>query len=349
MKILVVAPAWVGDMVMAHCLVQALAAQHPDLELHLVAPPATAPLGERMAEVRAVRILDVGHGTFGLGSRRRLARSLRPLAFDRAIVLPNSWKSALLPWLMRVPVRTGFRGEQRHGLLNDLRHLDAQALPRMIDRFVALARQDPGQPMPASIPAPRLQQDRVAAGALRERLGLPAPAGGPVLACCPGAEFGPAKRWPSEHFATLIERRVAAGWQAWLFGSPKDAETTAEILALLPASVRAQVHDLAGRTRLLEAVDLLGEASAVVSNDSGLMHVACALQRPVVAVYGSTSPGFTPPLGAQVSSVSLQLACSPCFARSCPLGHLDCLRQLDARRVDVALEALLAGGSSVPV
>ena len=342
MKVLVIAPAWVGDMVMAHCLVQVLAARDPQLDLHLVAPPATAPLGERMTSITAVHVLDVGHGRLGLAARRSLARTLRPLAFDRAFVLPNSWKSALLPWLAGVPVRTGFRGEQRYGLLNDLRVLDAERLPRMVDRFVALVSAD--RTPTAPIPAPRLRQDGAAAATLRERLGLRDPA--PVLACCPGAEFGPAKRWPPEHFAALIERRVAAGWQAWLFGAPKDAETSAEVLALLPAPVRTRVHDLAGRTRLPEAVDLLGDATAVVSNDSGLMHVACALQRTVVAVYGSTSPRFTPPLGDRVTSISLQLACSPCFQRSCPLGHLDCLRQLDPLRVDAALDRLLTDAPS---
>ncbi|HSG88972.1 MAG TPA: lipopolysaccharide heptosyltransferase II [Pseudomonadales bacterium] len=344
MKILIQAPAWVGDMVMAHSLVGLLAAQDPDLHCELVAPAATAPLGARMPHVAAVHLLDVGHGAFGLRARLALARALRDRAFDRAYVLPNSWKSALVPALARIPRRIGFVGEFRHGLLNDARRLDAQALPRMVDRFAALAG-SAGAPVPAaaSIPAPVLHADAALAAGLRRRLDLTADA--PVLACCPGAEFGPSKRWPPAHFARLAERQVAEGWQVWLFGSPADAAATAAIRAALPASLRARVVDLAGRTTLTEAVDLLGEATAVVSNDSGLMHVAGALARPVVAVYGSTSPAFTPPLGTLARVVSLELACAPCFQRHCPLGHLACLRELQPETVAAALDDLLRAAS----
>jgi heptosyltransferase-2 len=328
---------------MAHTLLRVLAADDPDLAVTWVAPPATAPLGERMPEVRATEVLDVPHGTFGWGPRRDLGRTLRG-RFDRAIVLPNSWKSALLPAFARVPVRTGFVGEFRHGLLNDARRLDAGALPLMVERFAALAG-PAGAPLPDPLPRPALRRDADAAAALRARLGLDDPA--PVVAFCPGAEFGAAKRWPPAHFADLAAERVAAGEQVWLMGSPKDAETTAEIRAALPADASARVHDLAGRTRLVEAVDLLGEADAVVTNDSGLMHVAGALAVPTVAVYGSTSPGFTPPLGERSEAVALGLDCSPCFQRTCPLGHLDCLNGLAPALVAAALTRVRRDGPAV--
>jgi heptosyltransferase-2 len=340
MKSLIVAPAWVGDMVMAHTLVRLLAAADPAGRIELVAPPATAPVATRMAEVAAVHELDIPHGVLGLSRRRALAGRLRGAGFHRALVLPNSWKSALLPALARIPRRTGYRGEMRHGLLNDLRRLDRQRLPRMVERFAALAL-PPGADLPDSLPRPRLERNPAAASALRARLDLEDPA--PVLALCPGAEFGPSKQWPAAHFAELATHRIAAGWQVWLFGGPADRAITAAIRDRVAGPARERIHDLAGRTRLTEAVDLLGGVDAVVTNDSGLMHVACALERPVVALYGSTSPDFTPPLGERVASLSLELSCAPCFQRTCPLGHGDCLQQLLPARVDVALETLSAG------
>ncbi|MDZ7825272.1 MAG: lipopolysaccharide heptosyltransferase II [Gammaproteobacteria bacterium] len=225
----------------------------------------------------------------------------------------------------------------RLGLLNDLRRLDPRRLPRMVERFAALALA-PGAELPDPLPRPRLERNPAAAIALRERLGLEDPS--PVLACCPGAEFGPAKQWPAAHFAELAALRIAAGWQVWLFGGPADRAVTTAIRDRVAGPARERIHDLAGRTRLTEAVDLLGEADAVVTNDSGLMHVACALERPVVALYGSTSPDFTPPLGERVASLSLELSCAPCFQRTCPLGHGNCLEPAPPARVDAALEAL---------
>lgn len=337
MKTLLVAPAWVGDAVMAHALIRVLAAEGPALHLEVVAPAATAPLFERMAEVRGVHLLDAGHGEFALGARRRLGRALASAAFDLALVLPNSWKSALVPAFAGIARRIGYLGEMRYGLLTEPRRLDAGALPRMVDRFVALAR--PAGAPAGIVPAPRLEHDAAAARALRAALGLEA--AGVVLACAPGAEFGAAKRWPPEHFAALAARHAEQGGSVWLFGSKGDADATARVRASVPAALRERVHDLAGRTRLTEAVDLLGEVHALVSNDSGLMHLACALERPVVALYGSTSPSFTPPLGARSRSLSLDLACAPCFERECPLGHLRCLRELAPATVAEALDALL--------
>ncbi len=332
------APAWVGDAVMAQVLLRVLADDHAHLAVEVVAPAATAPLFERMAEVRAVHRLDVRHGEFGLGARRRLGRALAGAAFDVAYVLPNSWKSALVPVFAGVPRRVGYLGEARYGLLTDARRLDRTALPRMVDRFAALAR-PAAAPAPQTVPAPRLRADGAAGRALRTALGLDD--AGPVLACAPGAEFGAAKRWPAEHFAALAARHAAAGGAVWLLGSPADAPITARVRDAVPAAQRARVHDLAGRTRLTEAVDLLAEADALVTNDSGLMHVACALDRPVLALYGSTSPGFTPPLGERVRSLSLELSCAPCFARECPLGHLRCLRALTPEVAAGALDELL--------
>jgi len=324
-KVLIVAPAWVGDMVMAHCLVQVLAASRPGVAIHLLAPPATAPLGLRMAEVAGVRTFEVAHGELALGKRNREGRVLRAFGFDQAIVLPNSLKSAWVPFRARIPVRTGWHGEARYGLLNDRRRLDPERLPLMIEQFMALGLA-PGAPLPDPYPRPRLQVDADNRERLLESLDLTAGAGLVIL--CPGAEFGPAKRWPPAHYAAVARHALAGGRPVWLLGSPKDAEVCAEIAAAAPGAV-----NLAGRTRLLDAIDLLSLASAVVCNDSGLMHVAGALGVRVIALFGSTSPAFTPPLGDGATVLRLGLDCSPCFQRECPLGHLRCLVDLAPDRV----------------
>ncbi|MFU8815404.1 MAG: lipopolysaccharide heptosyltransferase II [Pseudomonadales bacterium] len=328
-SILIVAPAWVGDMVMAHALVQLLLRRNPELSIHMLAPAATEPLARRMPGVAATRVLNVGHGQLGLAARRALARALRPQRFQQALVLPNTFKSALLPWWARIPLRTGWHGEARFGLLNDRRRLDAARYPLMIERFMALGL-PAGAPLPRPYPAPRLSVDADNRQRLLELLGLRRDGG--VLALCPGAEFGPAKRWPSAHYAAVARHALAVGRQVWLLGSPGDAAACAEIRALAPGAV-----DLAGRTSLLDAVDLLSVADHVICNDSGLMHVAGAVGARVTAVFGSTSPAFTPPLGDGARVVRLALPCSPCFQRQCPLGHLRCLHDLAPEQVIEAL------------
>lgn len=324
MKILVVAPAWVGDMVMAHCLVSLLV-RESDTRVDMVAPPATAPLAERMPGVTRCWTLEVGHGELNLTARRSLARALAGENYDQAIVLPNSFKSALLPWFARIPRRTGWRGESRLLVLNDRRRLDKSRYPLMIERFMALALPE-GASLPEPYPLPRLDADPAAALVLCERFELVKSG---ITALCPGAEFGPAKRWPPGHFATLARHEVAQGREVWLLGSPGDTATCEEIATQAGAGVK----NLAGRTRLLEAIDLLSLADRVVCNDSGLMHVASALGREVVALFGSTSPDFTPPLGGNARVLRHPVDCSPCFQRQCPLGHLKCLTDLTPNQV----------------
>jgi len=330
MKILIVAPAWLGDMVIAHALVRVLLDRHTGAEIHLLAPAATEPVASRMPGVAASRLLPLTHGELGWGVRRDIARSFASEGFAQAIVLPNSVKSALVPFFAAIPRRTGWRGEWRYGLLNDLRVPDAARYPRMIDRFVALGA-DADAVLPHGTWEPQLTAQAGRAAVLVAQLNVDA--AGDVLALCPGAEYGPAKRWPPAHYAAVALDHVRRGGIVWLFGAGGDAPSCAAIVAALPADARARVFDLAGRTSLLDAVDLLSLAEAVVTNDSGLMHVACALGRRVVAVFGSSSPAFTPPLSVRASVVRNELPCSPCFERACPLGHTDCLNRLMPQRV----------------
>src|SRR5690606_34887587 len=279
----------------------------------------------------------LGHGVLDLATRRTIGRSLKG-QYDQAILLPNSLKSALVPFFAGIPVRTGWKGEMRYGLLNDIRTLDKQRYPLMIERFMALAF-EPGAEIPQPYPRPSLQIDESSRAAALKKFDLSLDR--PVLALCPGAEFGEAKRWPAEHYAQVAEAKIREGWQVWLFGSKSDHPVGEEIRARLIPGLREEVSNLAGETSLAEAIDLMSVADAVVSNDSGLMHVAAALARPLVAVYGSTSPGFTPPLAEQVEIVRLGLECSPCFERTCRFGHYNCLRDLQPRMVLEALSRLV--------
>ena len=319
-KILIIAPSWVGDAVMAQPLFRRLQELRPDAMIDVFAPAWVAPVLEHMPEVRRVIVNPLAHGELRLKLRWQLAQGLRAEGYHQAIVLPNSLKSALIPFFAAIPLRTGFVGEMRYGLLNDGRKLDKQALPLMVERFAILAERR-NAPLRRPLPNPRLVANPDRQQAALNRLGLvPSKA----VAFCIGAEYGPAKRWPAAHFAELARKLAAEGRQVWLLGSAKDAPIGEEIERLSAGAARS----LCGQTDLGEAVDLLAAASLVVANDSGLMHIAAALDKPMVALFGSSSPAFTPPLSDKARIASLDLPCSPCFKRECPLGHLDCLTKL---------------------
>ncbi len=331
--ILVIAPAWVGDMVMSQSLFKLLKANGA-CKIDIIAPKATLPIAERMSEIHKAYLLDVAHGGIQWHTRCVLARKLRRRRYDQVIVLPNSWKSALLPFLAKIKVRTGWRGEWRYGLLNDVRHLDKSQLPLMIQRFCALGLEASAD-LPHHLPWPSLSAKPVNAAALREQLQLTDQTK-PILALCPGAEFGPSKRWPAEYFGAIAKQKLREGWQVWLFGSPKDVAYGATIQDLTDN----HCTNLIGQTTLAQAIDLLSLVKFVVSNDSGLMHIAAALDKPVIVVYGSTDPSFTPPLSHKATILNLQLTCSPCFKRECPLSHGNCLQELTPDYVFEAITTL---------
>jgi heptosyltransferase-2 len=326
-RILIVAPSWIGDTIMMQPLLMRLKARRPDAEIHVLAPAWSAPLLARMPEVAASIANPFAHGAFDWAGRKALGRRLAATDFSEAYVLPNSWKSALVPFFAKIPKRIGYHGEARYFLLNDRHRFDAAAIPRLVDRYVALAG-----PLDGQTPNPRLTSTAEQQGTARVALGLPADAA-PII-FCPGAEYGPAKRWPARHFAALAQKVSRGNTPLWSIGGPKDAEAGAEIERLSGGVVQ----NLCGRTNLEQAIDLIASARAVVSNDSGLMHVAAALGRPMAAVYGSSSPAYTPPLSPHAKIVSLGLECSPCFKRECPLGHLNCLNQLQPEQVLAALD-----------
>jgi heptosyltransferase-2 len=329
-RILVVGPSWIGDTLLAQPLFRLLHAKHREMMLDVLAPEWTLPLLKRMPEVRHAILSPFNHGDLKLGARRRLARELRSTGYDQAIVLPNSFKSALVPYFAGIPQRTGFRGEMRWGLLNDVRRLDERTLPLMAQRYAALAGAI-GEP-PAPLPEVRLNVDAGTRSATLLKLNLDTKR--PVAALCPGAEYGPAKRWPAHHFANLAKEFAARDLAVWLVGSSRDLALGAEIETLSEGAAR----NLCGISTLDEAIDLLASSAIVVSNDSGLMHIAAGVGKPVVAIYGSSSPAFTPPLSARAQILRLDLPCSPCFKRECPLGHFNCMMQLTPDRVCAAID-----------
>lgn len=323
--ILVIGPRWVGDMVMAQCLFSALKELYPNAAIDVLAPAWAAPLVARMPEIRQQIDLPLKSGALEFRIRQRFGRLLRG-RYDIAYVMPGSWKSALIPFFARIPRRVGNLREMRYGLLTDIVPLPDAVKRRTAQAYFRLAQG-------GTFRDPRLAVDAKNQAALLGRAGLEA---GKFVALMPGAEFGPAKRWPSEHYAGLARDMMAKGFGVALFGSKNDAGVTAEIATLAPGVV-----DLAGKTRLEGAIDLISAARLAVSNDSGLMHVAAAVGTPIVAVYGSTSPDNTPPLADRRELVWLGLSCSPCHQKVCPLGHLNCLKTLEVARVAAAADRLL--------
>jgi len=322
---------------MAQPMLARLLQKRPGAAIDMLAPKWVLPVAQRMPEVREAIESPFGHGEFGLRARWRLGRSLAQRTYDQAIVLPNTFKSALAPFFADIPLRSGYVGESRYGLLNILHKLDRKSPPPMVERYLALAGQ-PGEPLP-EVPRPRLAASGANLARALVQLSLAPPSDErPVAVLCPGAEYGPAKRWPAGHYAELAVKLGEAGFSVWLMGSAADKPVAQAILDARPGCA----IDLCGRTDLASAIDLIAVAHVVVSNDSGLMHIAAALDRPLVALFGSSSPQHTPPRSDKARIEYLAIECSPCFARVCPLGHFRCMRELGPARIFG--EALAAAG-----
>lgn len=329
LNILVVGPAWIGDMVMAQSLFKLLKQRYANsfVNIDVLAPAWTFSLLSCMPEVSQAIEMPMTHGEVKLRARYQLAKKLRGHHYDQAIVLQNSFKSALIPWLAKIPKRTGWLGEFRHVLLNDVRKLDKKRYPLMIEQFMALGLEQ-NIALPKVYPYPEFKVTEASQQATLAKLN-PIWRGRPVLGLGVGAAFGPAKRWPEEYFAEIAKQKYAEGWDIWLFGSSGDKPLTEKIMQI----TNNHCEDISGRTELFETINLLSLVSGVVTNDSGLMHMAAALNKPTIALYGSTSPAFTPPLSAHAKILKLDLACQPCFERICPLGHHRCMRDLTPERV----------------
>lgn len=318
-------------MVIAQALFKRLKADAPERMLDVLAPAWSLPIVARMPEIRRGIASETGHGELGLGKLRRIAKTLQSEHYEQAIVLPRSFKAALVPWLARIPKRTGFLGESRYWLINDIRPFDPAVLDQTVKRFVSLGNN--GSAL-QNIPQPALEISGERQRALVQRLKLDITQ--PVIALMPGAEYGPAKCWPLEHYAELARALAAQNYAVWVLGSGKDGAAGALLAA------QSGAIDLCGKTSLEDAIDLLGLCQQAVSNDSGLMHIAAAVGIHVHSIYGSSSPDFTPPLTTRRDIHYLGIDCSPCFERECPLGHLKCLQDIQpasiARHIKIAAQ-----------
>ncbi len=322
--ILVIGPSWVGDMVMAQSLLKIIKREQPDAKIDFLTPSWSAGLLKRMPEIRYVLHHNFKHGKLNWQERKRLGLELQNYQYHQAIILPNSWKSALVPFFAKIPKRTGYLGEMRYGLLNDIRK---KVFTKTVSQYVALG-----------LPKDDLRADKVISkpalnhGSVKktlQRIGLSSISNRPILALCPGAEYGPAKQWPIENYITCAKYKISKGWQVWVFGSKKEMLLGAEIQSV----VGKNCINLCGKTTLPDAIDLLSISKAVISNDSGLMHVAAALNKPLIALFGSSNPNMTPPLSNRSHIISLKLQCSPCYKRTCPKKHLKCLRDITPIKV----------------
>jgi len=289
-KLLIIGPSWVGDMVMAQSLFKTILNQSPNTSIDVIAPEWSLALTKRMPEVNKGIVSPIKHGELGIMKHFYLAEWIRPNKYDRAIIMTRSWKAALIPWFAGIPVRTGYRGEMRYFLINDMRTMDTKILDQTVKRFVALDSLSNQLPV-IEPPSLTVSSDNITIIIKRLNLNL----NKPIMAIMPGAEYGPAKQWPSDYFAEVVQTYLSKDWNVCILGSQKDSQVALEIKALLHENYNS-LYDLTGKTTLLDAIDLLSLANIALTNDSGLMHVAAAVDTPLLALYGPTSPEFTPPL-----------------------------------------------------
>lgn len=340
MNILIIAPAWIGDMVMSHSLYQTLKRLHPQSNIDVLAPAWCHPLLQRMPEIRQAILMPLTHGQFGLKQRWELGRSLKD-RYDLSIILPNSAKSALIPLFAGIKVRRGWKGETRYGLLNDLR-TNIEELSFMVQRYAALAYSSKDQRINTELNDllwPTLSSTYIQQITALEKLNLNTET--PIIGLCPGAEFGEAKRWPTSYYADIANKTIKEGKQIWIFGSFKDKSIAQEIYAKIMPEAQPFCTILCGNTSITDAIDLLSTCQAVLTNDTGLMHIAAAVKTPIIAIYGSSSPHYTPPLNKYVTVLHTNIECRPCFKKQCVYGHLRCLTDLAPNTVYDALIQLL--------
>jgi heptosyltransferase-2 len=336
-RILIIAPNWIGDAVMSQPLLAAIKASYPNAAIDVLATPWVAPVYRACSEVAELIEADLRHGQLQWGLRRALAAQIKQRNYASCYVLPNSLKSALIPWLANIPVRIGYQGELRRFLLTQTKANSpkTQRTP-MVEHYTNLCM--PYRNLEAATPQPHLSPTASALEAAKSRLQAAGIQTDALVVLCPGAEYGPSKRWPAAHFAALAQSILKAKPTASvvLLGSPSDRAIGDAIVSASASDDR--ILNWCGTTSLDEAIAIISMCSNVVSNDSGLMHIGAALQVPQVAIFGSSDPNHTPPNSAKATVISLHLPCSPCHQRECPLGHLNCLNQISADQVFAAIQ-----------
>ncbi|MFC0349189.1 lipopolysaccharide heptosyltransferase II [Undibacterium danionis] len=332
---LVIAPNWIGDTIMAQPLLQILRAQYPNAQIDVMAPKWVAPVVYAMSEVDTVLESKIRHRSLKIRDYWDFVQKIRRGKYSAAYVLPNTIKYALLPWLAGIKKRIGYLGETRYGLINVMHH-DCKINPRpMTDFYAALARA-PKDRVPLPLPKPRLNVAARSIEQLFQKFGLSRNL--PVIVFAPGAEFGSAKRWPETYFAELAHKilRFNEKAQVVILGGVNDRAICQQIHEQVPNTL-----NLAGSTSLDQAIGLLSGANAIISNDSGLLHIASALNRPTLAIYGPTDPNHAPSHSDKKISISLNLSCAPCKQKECPLVHKECMTKISPDMVWQSLIQIL--------
>lgn len=345
-KILIVAPSWLGDIIMSQSLLKTLKAQDPNCEITMYAPAYSHPIIERMPEVNHILKNPFDHGELNLSERRAEGKRLKAEGFTKAYILPNSIKSALVPFFAGINERIGLKGESRYILLNKMRK-DKALFPRMVERYVSLAYvDDKSVKDKASLPSfnyPSLET-KEPSSELLERLNLSLDRPLMCLGC--GANYGPSKLWPVEYFAKVSANFIENGGSVLGLGTKGDSKTVQAIFEALKPLVSSDklqyFYDVAGKTNLTEALDLVGVCKIAVCNDSGLMHTVAAANVKQVCIFGSTSTNYTPPLSDKAICVESTEPCHPCFKRTCKFDTYACLKELTPDMVLEKIKLLLS-------
>ena len=337
-RILVRATNWLGDAVMSLPALRALRERFPQAQIAIQAMPWVADLYARETFLDEVVPYAARRGASDWGGKWRAARRLRAGRFDCAVLLPNSFDSALVVWLARIPRRIGYRRDGRGWLLTDA---IPPPLPGEIprhERFYYLELLRRSGILAAFPETGPLQLDGTAqARAAGERRFAEMGITGPVIGVSPGAAYGGAKRWPPDRFADAAAQVAGmTGGSVAVFGS-RDERPVAELVVEGLRTRQIGVRNFAGETALREFIDLAAACRLFLTNDSGAMHVASALGVPTVAVFGATDHEGTGPLGPLARVVREPVECSPCLLRECPIDHR-CMTRVSAERV--AAEAL---------
>jgi len=341
--ILIIAPNWIGDAVMTQPLLANIKQQYPESNIDVLASNWVAPIYRACSEVHEVIEAKFEHKQLQWDLRQQLAKKLAVKKYQACFVLPNSFKSALIPWLANIPFRIGYRGELRFGLINlPLDNPSKINRPPMVEHYLALSQllgKDQALAKSSSL-TPKLNVSPIANQSVQAKLQSAQIDPANIYVMCPGAEYGPTKRWPTSHFAKLAQRLIASNPknQIILLGSKSDHALAQAIHS--QAKQDGHIHNWCGNTSLDEAIALIGTSKAVISNDSGLMHIAAALKTPQVAIFGSSDPAHTPPLSDKAKVIWLNLPCSPCHKRECPLGHHNCLNDILPEQVFATLNTL---------
>ena len=340
--ILIIAPNWIGDAVMTQPLLARLKKQFPQSNIDVLASTWVAPIYRACDEVSEVIEAKFGHGKLQWSLRKQLAKELSVKKYQACFVLPNSLKSALIPWLANIPLRIGYRGELRFGFINQsIDNPSKINRPPMVEHYLALSQlltNDESKVTDTVVP--RLNVSVKAKKTIATKLEDAQIDVSRLYIMCPGAEYGPTKRWPTNHFAELAKMLISSDPknQIILMGSKGDYKLAEEINS--KANLSDNIHNWCGSTSLDEAIALIEISHAVISNDSGLMHIAAGLKTPQVAIFGSSDPGHTPPLSEKAKVIWLNLPCSPCHKKECPLGHLQCLNDILPEQVFATLNTL---------